>query len=325
MTIFSLQKSGVNFTVNTLPFLKKVLRKVGPEADFHRVQEQIQEGVIQMEPGDYLSSVNLGNLKRGSNIGIADIETVILGYLGTVDAHLSFNELRLPKLAYADRDLDSVVVSEIVEIASPGASSYLSLDNEPKLVFSTGEKHLLDKNLDRSFSIYGYGSDEEGGGRLAITHVRGFDEVVNFQMPTHFINEDDNPCAAILDIKVKLPPKPNKGIKKFYCAVSEEKPGVINIGKEGLHVPYGDSTFVEMLKYPNSNNGLPDKYIIMPRIIDGLIIDPDARKLGSELIVTSVKPVKKIEEKRIFTHVYDTNGKVIPIALNIKLIPPKLV
>lgn len=322
MAIFSLQKSGVKFTVNTLPFLKKVLQKVGPDADFHKVHEQIQDGEIPMEPGDYLSSVNLGNLKRGANIGIADVEAVILAYLGTMDAHLSFNELRLPKLADADRDLDSIVAPEIVEIAAPGASSYLSLNNEPKLIFSTGEKHILDKNLDRNFSIYGYSPDEEGGGRLAITHVRGFDEVISFQMPTHFINEEDNPSAAILDIKVKLPPKPDKKIKKFYCAVSEGKPGLINIGEKGLYVPYGDSTFVEMLRYPNSNNGLPDKYIIMPRVIDGLIIDPDARKFGTELIITSAKSVKKMEEKRIFTHVYNKiDGSLVPINLFVKLLP----
>lgn len=317
MAILSLQKSGATFTVNTLPFIKRVLQIVGPHADFHEVHEQIQSGEIEMEPGDYLSTVNLGSISRGAKIGISDLEAVLQAYVGTTDAHLSFNELRLRQLAYAGQELDAIRGFETIEITSPGESFYFT-PSDPKLVFATGEKHILDKQVDKNFSIYGYEPDSDGGGRLIVTHVRGFDDVVDLQIPAHYLNEEDNPTLAVLDVKVQLPPNPGKKIKKFHCVVSEEKPGIVNIGKEGLCVPYGDSTFVEMLVYPF---GLVNSYRISPRLIDGLFINPDATKHGSELVISTARPIKKKEDKKIFTHVQKTDGSIAPISLHIRLMP----
>lgn len=316
MAIFALQKSGATFTVNTLPFIKRVLEKVGPLADFHEVHEQIQTGEIQMEPGDYLSSVNLGYLGRLAGIGITDVENFMMAYVETQDAHLTFNELKLPKLVEMNMDLDQISVPGVVEVGVAGSSIYFT-PSEPEMIFATAEKHLINKNKNKCFSVQGFGPDSDGGSRFIVTHLSGFDRVEDLYIPAHYINEDGNPSLAVFAAKVKLPPKPGKNLKIFYCTVSEGKPGIIDLSKEDLFVPYGDSTFTEILNFPH---GLTTSFRISPRIIDGLYISPNMAKNGTELVITPAVPIKNTEEKKIYSHIQKINGTVIPICLKIRLV-----
>ncbi len=305
--------------VNVRPLIEKLAREHGRTKTFNEVAELLANGEIHFEPGDHLACVTSNGLKR-ANLNISDLQSPLIDYLSnSVDAGLIYDELLLQEAVKGEStEFSKIQIDEAYEFTRPGETQIVNLNNL-ELVFPSGPINTLDK-YDRSFvSLYGHNSNSDAGGGLEITHIGGFDKERVIKIPVHLKTDKEENSGTytlmptILYCDIKLPPKPEKKILELTETLEEDQSAIIDIGKLGLQVLHGESTFTTKILY---SSGGSHTYVLKPRIMNGLIIEPIENGKKLEVRVAYKSPETK---KTLLTHLYDRNDNVIPIKLTVNI------
>ena len=295
-----------NVFVNPRLFIERLVTKHGRNTAFVELVPRLQDGEIDLEPGDYLRCVTHGNLKE-EKVGVGDIKEKLFDYLKSPDAHMIYHGFQVPQAVRTGNEVAEFDFLDGLIFENFGDTALLQSE-DGVVAFPSSELSTVDK-YHRSFvSLQGFNVDSSGGGRLEITHIGGFEKELNLRIPAH-LEEEEEWGPAILKCNIRLPEKPKEKIVKISGTIKNGESTVIDIGKLGLHVPLGDPTFTIYLIY---DVGGINSYTLQPRVINGLMIDPE--NLGKTLkIVLAEKP--KEQEKNILTHLYDKNDKIVPVRL----------
>ena len=295
-----------NVFVNPRLFIERLVTKHGRNTAFVELVPRLQDGEVDLEPGDYLRCVTHGNL-REEKIGVGDIKEKLFDYLKSPDAHMIYHGFQVPQAVRAGNEVAEFNFLDGLVFENFGDTALLQSE-DGVVAFPSSELSTVDK-YHRSFvSLQGFNVASAGGGRIEITHIGGFEKELNLRIPAH-LEENGEWGPAILKCSVRLPKKPEEKILKLSRTVKDGEPAIIDIGKLGLYVPLGDTTFTRYLIY---DVGGINSYVLESRIINGLMIAPE--NFGKTLkIVLAEKP--KEQEKNILTHLYDKNNKIEPVKL----------
>ncbi len=306
-----------NLVVNDRPLIEVLARKNWKrQVPLKQIVRELKREEQVLEPGDYLACADSKELKE-NGFNVVLLKQALHHFLKkSPDADLIYDNIVLARLVQADEiDPLKITLSNPVEIASPGDTAIVSTNistdvGDIELIHPSGVIESLGHYDSNLFNIRGFSPSADGQGRLEITHFNGFNVERHLQIPVH-TKVDNKPIPAILNVTVKLPPRGKEKIVELKATIEEDGNALIDIGKEGLHVPNGDVTFTQIIKHSfNAAN----VYHLYPRVINGLIIEPT--NFGKTL---SVKPAisSDREPKSILTHLLDKNDRVIPVNLKV--------
>ena len=303
--------------VNPKPIVQVLAKKYGKTTSFTDLVPKIKEGEVIVDPGKYLECITHGRLQTGK-VGLGDIEEQFIDYLSSSDAHMIYHGALLKEAVKIGQEVTQVVYNHNINFRDPGDTYIIASDEgNVTLAFPSCEIEVLGKGGRGLVSLHGFNQQSPGGGRIEITHIGGFDKEVEIYIPTHIESQEEgeegNLQPAVLTANVQLPEKPNKKIVNLSCSIENNAPAILDIGKLGLRVPLGDPIFTVHIMY---GNGSATSYVLDPRIIHGLIVEP--QDLGRKLKVSLASKTKETE-KIILTHLYDKDDNAIPVKLTVNI------
>ncbi len=306
----SIHVKGIS--VNPRPLVLKLASKYGQTTSFTDLVPKIADGEISVEPGDLFECITHGKL-QGGKVGIGDLQEGVLEYLSSPEAHMIYHGALLKRAVRFGQEVKQIVYSQTVELDTPGETDFISSEgSDVKLAFPHCELEPLTKGSGM-VSLYGFDDKCHGMGRVEITHIGGFDKEIEIHIPTHVGFEDEEGLEpAVLSANVKLPRKP-KNLTRLTCLIKNNIPAIIDIGKLGLCVPLGGSTFTINVMY---ETGGINSFVLQPRIINGLIIAP--QDLGKTLKVSLASKTHETK-KIILTNLYDKNDNIVPVKLTVNI------
>ena len=300
-----------SLVMNDRPLLESLARRNWKRnIPFEEIVSELRQGRQCIEPGDYLACIQGERLPKG-DLNLEQIKYALHSYLKrSTDATLTYNNLVIQRLAKTDTSLIQINVSHQYSFTNPGETVQINIEGV-NLFHPLGTIDPINNSARNFFSIQGFNPTAEGGGRLEVTHIGGFDKETKASIPTH-IETEEGITAAILNLNFALPQRTKDPMIEFETTIENDEPVIIDIGSKGLHVPLGDTTFTTIIHF----NQIPVApfYHSFPRVINGLIIDPQQYGKGLE-----IKPALGSDRtpKTIITHLYDKNDKVIPVKLTV--------
>ncbi|MBI3590531.1 MAG: hypothetical protein HY094_04025 [Candidatus Melainabacteria bacterium] len=304
----------INDTVqaNISPLLEILAKRYGRTKLYSEVIPELEQGKIELEPGDYLACATARGLQN-ANLGIIQLQRFLVEYLSqSIDAELIYNGLTLPKALQAGEELAGVGVDDSYNFERPGDTKTVESENL-NIIFPSSDISPIDKYDKNLVSLSGFNPESSGGGRLEITHIGGFEKERVIKIPTHLETEEGVYEPAILFCTVKFPKAPKQKLVEISTTIDEDSSSIIDIGKLGLHVPHGDTTFTIRIKFDQAGISC---YSLRPRSINGLLIDP--QESGKNLEVRlAYKTTEKT--KTILTHIYNQKDEVVPVKLTVNI------
>lgn len=296
-----------NILISTRPLLKK-LADYGRGRDFEEVVEGLESSDV-VTPDDYFHCVLRG--MRQSGITFVDLKHALIDYLSTTsDPHLIYNELAFPYFQEQGYKFTDAIYGQPLKVDTPGDTLAIVFS---EIIFPSGPIYPIDGKNSSLFSINGFNPSCEGGGRIEITHIAGFNGKKQINLPAHFQDEEGNFVFGILRIGIELPKRPEK-LLKIDAVIEDKVSTTIDIGKLGLIVPNGDETFSTKVMY--ANGGICS-YYYRPRFINGMFIEP--KEMGQQLEI-NLATEEITDERIIITRLFDkTSLKPVPVKLTVRV------